>query len=488
MRKRILAALMTVVMLLGTIISVSADDAPVAKIDNTEYATLQAAIDAAKASNETDITITLLRDVPDGIGVMLTDNTKTKNLVIDFNGFTYTGASDPVGSSGTESQLFHLNAPNYTITMKNGTINTSNPGVPHEPDCTCEDGVEDTGTTFSMLIQNYSSLTLEKMVVDFSNAVSTPCTNSNNYAVSNNKGTNNIVDSTITANNNAVAFDVYNSGTKMSVIDSNITGTIEVAVGNVSETALYIDQNTALNGKIVAASEGTNLNTVVDAPNRTIGDTVSGLAEYNVVFNANGGTLNGSSIRRQSYCGGKWYGLPTPEREYYIFAGWYTAPVGGVKVNYVDRPTTVYAHWTKESEDIFNKAYYDNLPYLLDKPLKVTATSNEGGEIVFNSTRATYYIGDTINGKVTVEDGAELVSFQVNGVDYALKANNTFSMKVTKDTAIVATFKSTAPVTEDAAADTTVEVEAAVTETPVEEEEVEAAPAVKTFNLASMAR
>lgn len=74
------------------------------------------------------------------------------------------------------------------------------------------------------------------------------------------------------------------------------------------------------------------------------------LAHYIATFNANGGTLSGSSSKTVTST--KTYGtLPTATRTGYTFAGWYDAKTGGNKITSISAvniaaDTTFYAHWT----------------------------------------------------------------------------------------------------------------------------------------------
>lgn len=67
-----------------------------------------------------------------------------------------------------------------------------------------------------------------------------------------------------------------------------------------------------------------------------------------VTFDANGGIVNPST---KSVCPGKGYGvLPTPQRDGYTFAGWFTEPTGGTRIESTTIGTnsighTLYAHW-----------------------------------------------------------------------------------------------------------------------------------------------
>lgn len=72
---------------------------------------------------------------------------------------------------------------------------------------------------------------------------------------------------------------------------------------------------------------------------------------YTVTFNANGGTLKSDSTSI-SVTAGQTYGeLPTPTRDGYAFAGWFTAEEGGTQVTTETTVNltvnqTLYAHWT----------------------------------------------------------------------------------------------------------------------------------------------
>lgn len=176
----------------------------VAKIGEKNYETLAAAVAAVPVGGTDPTTITLLQNASgSGIALFAKDS---KNIIIDFAGFTYEVTSGPVGSSGTENQAFHLEK-GSTVVLKNGTITSSaNSGV-------------------VMLVQNYCNLTLEDMVLDGSNLDGT-----GPYTLSLNNGNVNITGNTsILANEDGVAFDVYywpSSYPKGVQVTVNTTGTI----------------------------------------------------------------------------------------------------------------------------------------------------------------------------------------------------------------------------------------------------------------------
>lgn len=149
----------------------------VAKIGDTTYPTLEAAVNAAPDSEST--TIMLLRDAA-GNGVVV----ENKNITFDLDGHTYDIDGTTVGSTGTETNGFQL-LKGSTVVFKNGTI---------------------TSDKAKILIQNYSDLTLENVVLDGRHLdYSRP------YTLSLNNGTVNITGNTsiLAKDNGGVAFDLY---------------------------------------------------------------------------------------------------------------------------------------------------------------------------------------------------------------------------------------------------------------------------------------
>ena len=144
----------------GTIYTV---ETATAETDGKYYATLADAVDAVISSTEKTGTVTLLKDAAgSGIGLFNSKNATDVHLTIDFGGHTYTCDDPAVGSTGTETQGFHLEKGN-TVTLKNGTIQ-----------------VADDSQNTIMLIQNYCDLTLEDLNL-YGSAVT-------QYAISSNYG------------------------------------------------------------------------------------------------------------------------------------------------------------------------------------------------------------------------------------------------------------------------------------------------------------
>ena len=203
MKKSILALLLAVLMVASLLPAAAmADEGNVAKIGDKEYATLAEAV--AAVPDNTHTTITLLRNVTDGAGIIVEPN---KNITFDFDGFAYYFVST-VGSSGTETNCFQLKK-GSNITMRDGTIIAN-----------C--------SSAKIVFQNYSNLILENMQVD-----ATVGNNNLQYVVSCNCGTTKITGNTnIKARSGWYALDVYywpgnGYGDGVSVtIDENMTGTV----------------------------------------------------------------------------------------------------------------------------------------------------------------------------------------------------------------------------------------------------------------------
>ena len=203
-------------------------DGYVASNGDTQYETLEAAFAAATDGD----TITLLANAS-GNGIVVPEGKfNTAGLTVNFNGHTYDVTGDLVGSTGTESQGFQL-LRNNKVTFTNGTV-TSNKAL--------------------FLIQNYSDLTLDQMVLTLANAGY-----AYGYTLSNNNGNVVINNTTINANTGGgVAFDVCRYATYPSVYvtvegRSVINGNVEVSAsdGNAMDGFTLAINSAALNGRII---------------------------------------------------------------------------------------------------------------------------------------------------------------------------------------------------------------------------------------------
>ena len=196
-----------------------------ASVGGVEYATLRDAVLAVPNGGK----VTMLKNTSGaGIGTFksATDGLRVRDFTIDFGGYTYTCTGPAVGSTGTQSQAFHLEwtgdaSNNAEVTLKNGTITS------------------ESGSGVSMLVQNYCDLTLDGMTLDGGNLLR------GDYAMSNNCGNVTIKDTTITVQGDAVALDAcdYASYTGVTVTvegDSKITGKIEHVNDNGNENNAHL--------------------------------------------------------------------------------------------------------------------------------------------------------------------------------------------------------------------------------------------------------
>ncbi|MGM9734997.1 MAG: cell surface protein, partial [Candidatus Cryptobacteroides sp.] len=184
-----------------------------------------------------DVNIKLAADYNGpGFGLFSAGNGNDAVLDIDLGGYTWKLNDEPLfGSTGTVSQYFHLEKgtnDNTAVTFKNGTIT-----VPDD-------------IAGKMLIQNYCKLTLDNVTLTG---------NANcGYIVSNNNGSCDIKNSTITAAEDKCAFDVYSfssyDGVKVTVDNSTINGRVEFG-GNNEKSNIFLTVNSGtLNGNLVVES------------------------------------------------------------------------------------------------------------------------------------------------------------------------------------------------------------------------------------------
>ena len=211
--KKLAAMLLTLVMALSLLsMTAFAEDQDVASIGDNTYSSLQAAVDAA---NKGDV-IELLGDFTgDGVKVV-----SGKEITIDFGGHTY-NIGKTVGSTGTETNGMQL-LQGSKVTLTNGTI---------------------TSKTAKILIQNYSELVLDDIILD--GTQSPDC----RYTASNNCGSMTVKGKTeILANEGKVAFDLW-YGMYDSYAEEGITVTFDDSfIGKVDGRIEYGSQRPADEG------------------------------------------------------------------------------------------------------------------------------------------------------------------------------------------------------------------------------------------------
>lgn len=123
MKKKLCSILLALTMVLTLLpVSALAEDGAekVAKIGDTEYTTLQDAINAAgDAGSETTITLLTNVDLTNATIKQLRFTKANSNIVLDLAGNTVTAA---------DGEAIRLNEANITLTIKNGTITNNIPG------------------------------------------------------------------------------------------------------------------------------------------------------------------------------------------------------------------------------------------------------------------------------------------------------------------------------------------------------------------------
>ena len=229
-----------------------AGDNDAAKIGDKTYETLEAAF--ADVPDGTPTTITLLRNAS-GNGIQVAG---TKNITFDLGGFTYTIDGETVGATGTETNGFQL-LKGATVKFQNGTI---------------------TSTKAKILIQNYSNLTLQNVLLD-----GTQLNYAAPYTLSLNCGKIQITGNTsiLAKPNGGVAFDLYYWAT------NGYPEGIQVTVNTTGTISGPIELTTDSSGAETAAQ----YNKLVIQNIRHEGTITNGLGEYDTkVASISGGVFS----------------------------------------------------------------------------------------------------------------------------------------------------------------------------------------------------
>ena len=207
MKRKLLSILLTLCLAFSLLptAALAEGETAVAKVGDVEYPTLAEAVAAVADGG----TVTLLKSATGGaVGTFKgakEGQIEAKSFTIDFGGYTYTVTNPAVGSTGYESQAFHLersgsDAENHKVTFKNGTITTA----------------ENFGGR--MLIQNYCDLTLENMTIIGDSKIS--------YVISNNFGSLTAKgDTVIKAADGKVAFDLWYGMNSNGLYDDGVSVT-----------------------------------------------------------------------------------------------------------------------------------------------------------------------------------------------------------------------------------------------------------------------
>lgn len=133
----------------------------------------------------------------------------------------------------------------------------------------------------------------------------------------------------------------------------SLNAAVENTVLSKNVTLNTADQSTTsklvVNGKYLVCGSVTNKSYLnVEPTTITAEQFESYLVSSVVTFNANGGSVGQTS--KIVYMGQQYGALPTPERQYFAFKGWYTAAEGGTQITAetmvnIKVNQTLYAHW-----------------------------------------------------------------------------------------------------------------------------------------------
>ena len=376
----------------------------IVEVNGQGFSTLTAAYNSISASEGG--TITFITNAS-GEGLII-----DKDVTIDFAGYTYTFTEPPVGSTGTETQGFHIKK-NNTVTLKNGTLNVD----------------EDYEINYAMLIQNYANLTLEDMNLDGTNLdrliirkANGEITNSYSYVLSNNCGTVNITGNTnITANDegdSAFAFDVckfqsYDAPTVNVSTTGLISGDIEVTTGtnttgdgtptlaiSAGTYTMSIEKTWCANGFRPVQNEDKTWTVEED------------IIKVVVIFDSNGGS---EVANYESESVGLYFPVTKPEdptRAGYAFKGWYSGDVAYDFSVVIKESTTftLVAKWESTTSGAPGATAGGGGGSSTPK-FKVNLNKVENAEIKSNATSVKE--GDTVTITVKPSENYEVVKVSV---------------------------------------------------------------------------
>lgn len=162
-------------------------------------------------------------------------------------------------------------------------------------------------------------------------------------------------------------------------------------------------------------------NSILSGNKLTIGTTDTTIKaiytakKYTVTYNANGGTVSGTS-KSVTY-NAKYGTLPTPKRAGYSFLGWYTAKTGGSKITEttivkITSNQTIYAQWKQITYDLISKNYKCKNSSSGTTPYYIEYTGNC---TILNDGSGNWRIKFTTSGTVKFNTSMSVDIFLVGG-------------------------------------------------------------------------
>ena len=348
----------------------------------------------AVAMAESGCKIKLTKDITNGTGVKVESG---KDITLDLNGKTYTIASDPVDSTGTEKLGFQL-LEDSNITITNGTI-TSN----------ADSGVE-------LLMMNYANLTLDGVTLDGTNL--DDVANAGGCVMSTNSGNTVIKNSTITAPADGVALGVDDQSDDQNNLSISLEGNtvIDGAFECDSDGVIEITKDYSVIAETPAGYEWKTIGKVSKLFKSATSATVKAYSSTSTV--KAGDTVTVQVIAEGfDFTNGDWELRYDPT----MFA---------LNVN-----ETIYYEDTAKGvkAQVVNSADANTLA---GEIIAIGGTLKQGNEIPDGTVLATYTFTVLPQSKDTVTGKFDIVNAHINTYDYAISQTNVPAVAVDFDITI----------------------------------------------------
>ncbi len=437
--KRFFATMLALLMVVGMLpMAVFASDANVAYIGETGYTTLAAAVSAA--TGETTIRLA------DGVHTMI--GISDKNI-------TFTGTQDAVIKIATSGIGCHGSTIKFDgITVK-FEDNASYTGLQHTAKVVYENctilgtqflyapTVEFTNCTFTNMTDAYCVWTYGAKDVTFKD-----CTFNTGgkailvYTEGETTATIRVLDCTFISDGSAatdkaaveVGESAYGSKANYTIIIENSTA--DGFVPNHSNTPLLGNKNDMPADRLEAEIDG------VDA-------SAGQLLHHYLTFVVNGG----SDIDKIYAVHGTSFDLRNivPERYGYNFTGWYTDPAlkNPITSLELNKDYTLYAGWAMTSSYRYG-SFMSDLVMLFNQTYTIPVTATVGGSVTADKANSTVKYDRNLTYTITPDEGYEIASVIVDGVDVGPVTSYTFKRVKEKGHTIEVTF---APIAEAAPAE-----------------------------------
>lgn len=347
----------------------------VAKINNTYYQTLQAAINAV-STNNTETGITLIKDVNECVTVQA-----KQNIILNLRGNKVQSANNTqiVTNNGTltiiNGTLDGGNITNAVINNnKSGKVIVGNGGRVVATGTGERGAIYNNGGTVEVLEGAYLS-SAAKGKAGGRNLPRATINSFNNGVVTITGGT------IIGVNQEAISNE--NSTLTIGVKDGRVNRESPVIMGgtngvSVLNTSTFNYYDGTIKGKTAGINNTTFITEIEDnygiITSQEIIDGNTYVEQHlglgiTVIFDPTDGSINESDRTRNIESGDKIGMLPTPTRDGYLFDGWWTHEEGGTQITsetVVMQSTRYYAHWEYIIVAEINGKEYNTVQSALD--------------------------------------------------------------------------------------------------------------------------